>query len=834
MVGVLFALTLLVSAALLFMVQPMFGKMVLPLLGGAPSVWNTCMLFYQAVLLAGYAYAHWGYRTLGFRRQSIVHLVLMLLAWAVLPIGVVGWTLPPWETRPVLWLGMVLSVSAGLPFFVLSGVSPMLQAWFAQGGRNSQDPYWLYAASNVGSLGGLLAYPFFVESRWSLQQQAWIWSGGYALLTILIFLCSVWGWRRGKSPPPPPKGIHPLSQGSAETEGAVLSGSSSGAEEPDPSPPGGTVGKGAREFSGMRQESPGGDVPGGGLLSATQSPPDWTDRLWWMALAFAPSSLLLGVTTYMTTDLAAVPLLWVIPLALYLASFVIVFGRWGGRAHRWIVRAHALAAVVAAASYYLISIGDSGELVWVFALHLGVFFLTAMMCHGELASRRPAAEHLTEFYLWLAFGGVLGGAFNALAAPCLFPEVYEYPLVIAAACLLRPSPSKTIRRGMTWAWDFGIPMLLVTLYGTLALQLREQNWLREFFSELFPVGWQHRIGPSVLATAAFLGLAAVSTLCLVHRPVRFGLGVFGLLVVSMLYCGEKHRPMYIVRSFFGVLRVYEVHHHQGTADEYVVHQLLHGTTNHGMQAFHPVYREEPWTYYHRTGPVGMLFDAMESVQAGGPKHVGVVGLGTGTMAAYGQPGRQITFFEIDPAVVAIAKNPKLFTYLADCQARGGQVEIVLGDARWQLAHQPLGRFDLLLVDAFSSDSIPLHLLTREAVQIYMDRLQPQGLLAVHISNRHLDLRPVLGNLAEDAQLKALVCDDTDETAEGKYQSTWVVLGRECPGLEALKENPWWEVLTPNPNQRLWTDDYSNILDVLNWSWDDLRKLPRMLGLEIGP
>ncbi len=804
MASVLFALTLLVSAGLLFMVQPMFGKMVLPFLGGAPAVWNTCMVFYQAVLLAGYAYAHWGHRTLGLRRQSIVHLVLMLLAWLALPIGVVGWTLPPSETRPVLWLGLALSVSVGLPFFVLSGVSPMLQAWFAQRGRNTQNPYWLYAASNVGSLGGLLAYPFFVESRWTLHQQGWIWSGGYALLTALIFFCAVWAWRKERSA---------QSDSLAANEKIDLSQASNQKNSSPVAP------RGNPEVLG-----PGADPP-------HRTPPDWTDRFWWVALAFAPSSLLLGVTTYMTTDLAAVPLLWVIPLALYLGSFVIVFARWGLRPHRWAARVQALVVVIAAASYYLISVGTPVELILVFGLHLGLFFLTALVCHGELALQRPAAEHLTEFYLWMALGGVLGGAFNALAAPQLFPEVYEYPLMIAAACLLRPPPSEPTRRDMTWAWDFGVPMLLVVLYGTLAQQLRTHDWLREFFSEVLPVGWQQRIGPAALATATFLGLAAISTLCLSRRPVRFGLGVFGLLIVSMLYCGEKQRPIYTARSFFGVLRVYEVRYHQGTADEYPVHQLLHGTTNHGMQGFHPDYREEAWTYYHRTGPVGMIFEALESVQADLPKEVGVVGLGTGTMAAYGQPGRRITFFEIDSAVVAVAKNPRLFTYLADCQDRGGLVDIVLGDARLQLAKQPKGRFDLLLVDAFSSDSIPLHLLTREAVQLYMDRLQPEGLLAVHISNRHLDLQPVLGNLAQDAGLTALICDDNDETAEGKYRSTWVVLARQCPALKVLQENPWWNGLPPDPEKRLWTDDYSNILDVLNWSWEDLRRLPRMLGIE---
>jgi hypothetical protein len=857
MASVLFAFTLLVSAWLLFMVQPMFGKMVLPFLGGAPAVWNTCMVFYQAVLLAGYAYAHWGYRTLGLRRQSVVHTGLMLLAWAVLPIGVVAWMLPPAEKWPTIWLLLVLTVSVGLPFFVLSGVSPMLQAWFAQGGRNSRDPYWLYAASNVGSLGGLLAYPFFFEPRWTLHQQAWIWAGGYAVLTTLVFFCAMWAWRTQKidratgeayrdphlSPPSPQDHHRPntLAEDSQRPAGDSMVSpiGPANAHPPTSAMPqeNGTQGK-PSALEAIHGALPAAEAetcfPMGGTSEGLRAstPPDWMDRFWWLALAFAPSSLLLGVTTYITTDLAAVPLLWVIPLALYLGSFVIVFARWGLRPHRWIVRIHALVVVVVAASYYLVGISNPAELVFVFALHLGLFFLTALVCHGELVARRPAAQYLTEFYLWMALGGVLGGAFNALVAPKIFPRVYEYPLMIAVACLLRPQPAEGTRRSMTWAWDFGIPMLLLAGYGTLAHQLREQNWLRSVFAEVLPAGWQQWIGPAALATATFLGLAAISTLCLVRRPVRFGLGVFGLLIISMLYSGEKHRPIYAKRSFFGVLRVYRQRwYHPETREPYMVHQLLHGTTNHGMQGFHPDYREEAWTYYHRTGPVGMIFQAMESLQTGLPKEIGVVGLGTGTLAAYGQPGRRITFFEIDPAVVQIATNTKLFTYLGDCLRRDGSVEIVLGDARLQLAKQPQGRFDLLLVDAFSSDSIPLHLLTREAIQLYMDRLQPEGLLAVHISNRHLDLEPVLANLAHHTGLGALVCDDDDETAEGKYRSTWVVLARPCPAWAVLQKNPAWQPLEPDPTKRLWTDDYTNILDVLNWSWKDLKRLPRLLGIE---
>lgn len=771
---VLFAVTLFASATLLFLIQPMFAKMVLPKLGGTPAVWNTCMVFYQATLLAGYVYAHLSIKYLGPRRQAIIHAPLMLLPWLVLPIGVAaGWT-PPSDVNPIPWLLMLLAVSVGLPFLFVSASAPMLQAWFAgTGHRSARDPYWLYAASNLGSMLGLLGYPLLVEPRLTLHQQAWTWTAGYGALMGLTLLCAFVLWRSKPS--------HMLPAEAGETVAPQR------ARLPD---------------------------------AADQAPPSWPERTWWLALSFAPSSLLLGVTTYMSTDLAAVPLLWVIPLALYLLTFVLVFARWKLLPHRLMLWVQPPLVVVVAAAFYMVSPMSGGLLTLVFPLHLLAFFATTMVCHGELAARRPASRHLTEFYLWMSLGGVLGGMFNTLLAPLVFNAVYEYPMMIAVACLLRPQPKEGAQRGMTWAWDFGVPALITTLYGWMAMDLNKKDWLWDMFAKLLErlPAVAERVSASALEATFFLGLAGLSVQLLARRPVRFGLGVFGLLAVSLLYAGEQRQTLYAVRSFFGVIRVNEVH-----VCGLKSHQLMHGSTEHGTQCWEWPERTEPWTYYHRAGPVGSIFEALFGPQE--PREVGVVGLGTGTIAAYGKPGRRITFFEIDPAVEAIATNPKLFTYISDCRDRGGEVRIVLGDARLKLDEAEDAKFDLLLIDAFSSDAIPVHLLTKEAIQLYFERLNEHGVLAVHISNRHFNLKPVLGNLAQyagDKPYEAFVCDDDDVYEEdvGKDRSTWVVLVRDSNDVATLLFDGRWKELPPSPEQRLWTDDYSNVLDVLDFRWDE--------------
>jgi len=756
----LFAATLLVSAMLVFAIQPMFGKMVLPLLGGTPAVWNTCMVFYQTILLAGYLYAHWSIKYLGVRRQALVHLVLFCLPWLVLPLGLAeGWKPPP-EVNPIPWVLMLLAVSVGLPLFFVSATAPMLQAWFARTDHASaRDPYFLYAASNLGSTIALLGYPLLIEPNLSLTRgrcpQTWCWTLGYGLLMALTAACAALLLRSGR------------------WDGEVADD-----ERPSNEPPG--------------------------------APPTAARRLWWIALAFAPSSLLLGVTTHISTDIAAVPLLWVIPLTLYLLTFVLVFSRRKILPHRWMVRVQPLLVVPLAAIFFL----RCSNAIEMIPLHLAAFFVTAMVCHGELAADRPASRYLTEFYIWMSVGGMLGGWFNALLAPRVFDTILEYPLVIALACLLRPRAKAATPGRLTRSLDYVLPAALALAFGAAAIGIRNsyaaENWVRGVFEWLAKIGLkQPDIAAGTVVECSFFVLAAVAAFCLQRRPVRFGLGIAALLMVSLLYSGEQLRPMHIQRSFFGVLRVRDDSWRDGEGVVHQRHTLIHGSTSHGMQDFDPDKRHEPLSYYHRNGPLGETFAALAARRP--LREIGVVGLGAGTIACYGEPGQRMTFFEIDPAIERIARDPRFFTYLADCPSK---VDVVLGDARLSLAERPGGRFDLLILDAFASDAIPIHLITREALRLYFDKLADDGLLAMHISNRYVEPQPVLRILAEDAGVVARVFGDSGNSNEGRSPSTWVVMGRRPEHLGTLRQKPHWKPLNADPRVGLWTDDFSNIVRVL--------------------
>ncbi|MGA2035784.1 MAG: hypothetical protein ABSG68_26345, partial [Thermoguttaceae bacterium] len=399
----LFALTLFLSATLLFVVEPMFAKMVLPLLGGSPSVWNTCLVFYQASLLGGYIYAHLSLKWLGARRQAAIHMALLIVPWLVLPVGVAkGWT-PPAAANPVAWLWLLLSVSVGLPFLLISATAPMLQSWFAATGhRSAKDPYFLYAASNLGSMIALLSYPLLIESHLTLGEQAWWWTLGYAVLMVLIGACAFRLWTAGRG-----------EQGSSGTGEQV----------------GATAGLPSSAETGEQAST---------TEPLLDTPPTPLRRLRWLALSLVPSSLLLGVNSYIATDLASVPLLWVIPLTLYLLSFVLVFSRWKV-VGAWMAPVQALLIVVVGTSFFMSGL-DTSQVALMCVLHLLALFATAMVCHGGLAADRPGSRYLTEFYLWMSLGGVLGGLLNTLVAPLVFPTVWEYPLMIVAACLLRPWP----------------------------------------------------------------------------------------------------------------------------------------------------------------------------------------------------------------------------------------------------------------------------------------------------------------------------------------------------------------------------------------------------------
>jgi hypothetical protein len=853
---VLFALTLFVSALLLFLVQPIIAKMILPMLGGTPAVWNTCMVFFQAVLLAGYSYAHLTTTWLGVRRQILLHLGVVLLPLVVLPISAAAGWLPPQEANPIPWLLGLLAVSIGLPFFVLSTTAPLLQKWFASTAHPSaRDPYFLYAASNLGSMLALLSYPVFIEPTFALKpgdynwlSQSWLWTFGYGLMVILVAACA---WAVWHAPQPVAKKIlHPKS------------------ELVEPAPP---------------------------LIK----------RLHWIALAFVPSSLLLGATTYITLDIAAIPLLWLVPLTLYLLSFVLVFARLPAIVHKFMVLA--MPVLFMLLIFLMMCEALTQELSHPVTRRIGLnlltLFVVSMVCHGELARTRPSTRYLTQFYLLMSLGGVLGGLFNALVAPLVFKTIVEYRLAMVCACLLLPQLGPALSfTGGRFSLDnwrpgarFLVDLALVVVLGLVAFGLLQfgtglistitdgssgtsWTWLDGFYKDvaratrkcsewindgLAKLGGYH-IKTTQVAVVVCFGLPILLCYLYVTRSIRFGLGVGALLLATAICAVLQDSPViYRDRSFFGVLKVEQ-------SGDY--HRLLHGTTLHGQQylppgrslagisapvvpyvpgdvgvspsAGHVTWgicealrnaswddpRRTPLTYYHRSGPIGQVFESFTGLDA--KKHIALIGLGSGTLASYGDPGQSMTFYEIDPAVLRIAQNRDYFTYFSDCQSRGTEVEVKLGDARLRLQEANKGQYDLIVVDAFSSDAIPIHLITREALELYFDKLADDGILAIHISNRYLDLGPVLANLAAELKVKCIKRYDSEiEDHPGKCITDWVLLARHDSdfGDIALDISPYpdedrpshaddsahWHRLSRRPDLRLWTDDFSNILGVFN-------------------
>lgn len=699
----LFSLTVFTGAALLFLLQLVFARLVLPLLGGAPAVWNTAMVFYQGLLLAGYGYAHLLSSRLRPKRQVMVHAGVLAAAFAFLPFAVpAGWEVPA-GGNPVPWLLGVLAAGVGLPFFAVSATSPLLQKWFAASGHPAAgDPYFLYAASNAGSLLGLLGYPLGVEPNSALGWQCSAWAAAFAGFALLSVAC---GARVGRASP---------AQGEAH------------------------------DFA----------------------PPTRGRVLRWIVCALVPSSLMLSVTAYISSEIAAVPLLWSLPLALYLASFIVVFSRRPPIPHAWIKRS--LPVVLAS--------GATTPIVLLAGLHLAGFFAVALVCHGELARDRPGVGQLTQFYLWMSLGGVLGGAFNALLAPVMFDRVAEYPLMLVVAAWLGLPRD----RGLRWP-DFATPAGLAVLAGLL--------------SAVVPTAV-----PGAVRSFAVFGLPLLGCFMTSGRGPRFALGLAAVLAISQLAPEHGMATLARDRSFFGVHRV---------AEDGKFRLLFHGKTVHGIQSLDPAKSREPLGYYHREGPLGEVFAGLE-----GP--VAAVGLGAGAVAAYGKPGQEFTFYEIDPVVTRLASDPRHFRYLADSPARIG---VVTGDARLMLGKAPAGHYGLILLDAYSSDSIPVHLLTREAMQLYLSKLAQGGRIALHISNLHMDLRPVVAALGRDAGLACVFREDdvtAEEMAEGKASSRWVLMARSEGDLGPAGKTRHWQVLDADPASKVWTDDYSSVIPLLEF------------------
>ncbi len=739
----LFSVTLFVGAALLFLIQPMFAKFILPLFGSTPAVWNSSMVFFQTALLAAYLYAHESTRRLGVRRQAGLHIGLLALPLLALPIAVPEGFVPSPGSSPLPQLLGLLVVSVGLPFFVVATTAPLLQRWLADTDHPAAaDPYFLYRASNLGSVLGLLAYPLAVEPGLRLGEQGRLWSAGYGLLAALVLACAVVVWR-----------------------GRPAAGADHASTAPSVDP-----------VPGAAAET----QPGGATSSRAVTRPSRNRQLRWAGLAFVPSSLMLGLTTYLTTDIAPIPLFWAIPLSLYLLSFIIVFSP-GSRAlalHRGMVLALPGVAVVLLA-LLLLEVHDP---LWlVIPLHLGGLFVAAMVCHGELARDRPVATSLTGFYLLVALGGALGGVFTAIVAPVAFDSLLEYPLAIVLACLCLPKRPARIPPGPYARWlDLALPLAV----GATAAALLA---LASLGGDLLSAGQE----VTREAEKGFaLGLVVGVVLNFTRRPLRFGLAIGAIVVAGMLPIGADDRELFQERSFFGVLRV-------TASQDGDVHELVSGTTLHGTQSFAPGQTLEPLTYYRRDSPIAQL---MLNLDPAVTKRAAVVGLGTGTMACYAGGGERWTFYEIDPTVERIARNPRLFTFLRDCP---GRYDVVLGDARLSLSRDAGRRYGLFVLDAFTSDAIPTHLLTREALALYRSRLRERGVLAFHISNKYLDLEPVLGNLATDG---GLVC-----VAQQGATSHWVAMAQRRSDLAVAGVDARWHDCRRARGSAVWTDDFSNLV-----------------------
>jgi hypothetical protein len=791
--SLLFAVTLFLSALLLFWVQPLAGKMVLPLLGGAPAVWNTCLLFFQSALLAGYAYVLASTRWLSARAQVVLHVALLSVAALALPVVIneARGGLPD-EAHPAWWLLKTLALTAGPPFFALSASAPLLQNWFSRTrDPSARDPYFLYAASNAGSLLALLAFPVIFEPTLTLGGQSRAWAIGYCALALLVLACAFVALRAGKH----------------------------GDSTRDPY---------ARESTNDE--------------SNAQLNVDETDaqgltlkrRLRWALLAFAPSSLVLGVTTYVTTDIVAVPLLWVVPLALYLLSFVIVFAR------RRVVSRGLASKVLPGSAVLLALVYLSGatQPAWLLIFfHLLFLFAAALVCHGMLADDRPGARHLSEFYLWLALGGALGGLFNALVAPLIFNNVVEYPLVIVLASYLRPAFRR--ERGRLLGLRLGARRdAAVSRFGAEGggvsdegaavrdegvVNVDEGADAEEERASLFDLLPPLYLG-ALAAALSFLvhqfemrsveraALALGAPLFLLNyffapKPLRFAVGLGAIMLAAAFLYESPGRVLHESRNFYGTHRV--------SSDESdSVHWLRHGSTLHGTQYREPSRACEPLSYYHREGPLGSVFASLGE-RAGARRSVAVVGLGAGTTAAYARAGETWTFYEIDPEVVKIARDPALFTYVSSCAAV--PVNVLTGDARLRLREAPPDAYDLIVLDAFSSDAVPAHLLTREAVALYLSKLAPGGLLAFHVSNRSLELERVALGVAADAGLDARIFADERKPGDAgrdpnRDPSTWVVAARRAEDLGPLGRDARWQTGAAR-GQRLeiWRDDFSNVV-----------------------
>jgi len=734
LVLVVYTAAIFLSALLLFSVQPLFTKMVLPRLGGSPAVWSVAMVFFQTLLLAGYAYAHVLMQIRNRRIAVALHLVLLVVALSTLPLSIASGFGEPPTSAYAFWLLGLFAVSIGLPFFALAANNPLLQAWFVRTGHPAgPDPYFLYASSNIGSFLALLSYPVLLEPLLTLRMQNLLWTSGYGLLILLIAGCGV-----------------------------------------------------------MLLSSPALAVADRATEETDAPPPQLPLRARWIFLAAVPSGLLIAVTAHISTDVAAAPLLWVLPLSLYLLTWVLVFQSRPLLPHKWILMLQPMAI---AGTIVLLAVGGEQNLLLTLGGHQLCFFVIAMACHGELARTRPPAKYLTGFYVALSFGGMIGGLFAGLIAPFAFSWVAEYPILVALAALCRPADGgERLPRLVRWTWLVLALLAVALIVPTMLPPGRIWTWLGD-----------HRVW-----VASGVGVFAAA-LAIVLNADRWKIlaAVALALVLIRIYPADDGR-VETVRSFFGVHKIVVT-----PSGQY--HVLMHGTTIHGAQKYlnddgTPVTgRPEPISYYHKDGGIGQAITAVRE-RKGAPLRVAVIGVGSGTLACAAEPGEDWKFFEIDQTMVDAARDPRYFSYLQNCAP---DFKPVIADARLTFAKEPDGLYDLIIVDAYSSDAIPIHLATEEAMKIYKDKLAPQGAVVMHVSNRHLELSSVIVGIADANDLRSWVfSEDSGRDDEYIFSTSVVVSARQEADIGKLASSEQWAETEADEKQWVWTDDYSNIIGAL--------------------
>ncbi len=734
----LYTVTLFISAFLLFSIQPMVGKLLLPMLGGGPSVWNTAMVFFQLLLLAGYTYAHLMAKFFSPRKQVFIHILLFVLTAFSLPMGLPADILPP-DHNPLLWqLGTMALMAAG-PFFILSSTAPLLQQWFAKTDHlKAQNPYFLYAASNFGSMLALLSYPVVIEPMLRLNQQSTTWSWGYCFLAVMLGICGF--------------------------------------------------------FSKFKTQS----KPDESALEQVDEIITWKRRFLWLFLAFVPSSLMLGVTTFITTDITAVPLFWVIPLSLYLLSFIIAFSE---KPFFTLPLTRILHAIASLFMIFLM-VFNSMLIVWNVAIfHLIFFFFSALLCHQELAATKPKTSRLTEFYLIMSLGGALGGVFNSLLAPLIFKVPFEYAIVLCL-CVLCRSASDPAQEKLKHA------------LGDIRSRLK---------NNILNVGWK------VLA----LLYIALATMLLDHVVIS-AISAFAIAAISFSYQSKKWafasififislshplipwnsfvNTLAIKRNYYGVILV------NNTGD---VRVMTNGVTNHGAQSLKKEYLKRPTSYYPPGSGISDIFSVLDHRKPGAQK-IAAMGMGVGTISCYSRKNRQFDFYEINPVVMDIATNPEYFTFLSGC---GSPYKIIAGDARHKISEAEDSSYDLILVDVFSSDSIPMHIITKEAAAIYLKKLKPDGILAFHISNRFFvldrELEAIGKSLGQSVIGKRTNAKfEKEEGLNNPYMSMpnyYTVMTDNPTIIKSLQTtNVAWKEIPDDQKLIPWSDDYANILRALRF------------------